>query len=96
MPKYPTATIAGLKRALTPGRHVHIENHRRPHMTRDTTVAPKTNTVDLCTWAMNEEGDPVESHFKWPKSAALSSGPTPDVVLVHADNLLFLTITIGD
>jgi hypothetical protein len=91
---HPLGTVAALKRALTPGVAIHIENHFRPVATRDTVVHPKTNTVDLVTEA---PGAPRGSHLRWPKAADLRPFEGDDRrVHIDKDGTPFLTITIKE
>lgn len=78
-------TVAHLRRTLTPGTRVRIVNHRLPHISRDTRVHAKTNTVDLCTWAVDKSGQEVASHTPWPKAAELR-GDDADPDTFHIDS----------
>lgn len=94
------STVAGIKRALTPGTPVRIVNHLHPDISRTTTVHAKTNTVDLVTYATNKSGKVIGSHTEWPKKKQLRMGDTPDTFHVdHVDGETrtpFLTITVLD
>ena len=79
---HPLATTAALRRALTPGTIVKIENHWHPHTSRTTTVHAKTNTVDLVTYAYNREGKLVPSHMSWPKKGEVRPGADDRTVLI--------------
>ena len=87
-------SVAAIKRQLVPGVTLRIVNHIRPVANRVTTVTPKTNTVDLCTWAENAKGEQVESHMRWPKAADLRPGDLPNSFHIDSDGTPFLTVTI--
>lgn len=85
-------SVAHMRRTLTPGTRIHIENHFRPAATRDTVVLAKTNTVDLVTEGRGRDGSIVASHLAWPKAHELSgSGNTFELAKNGAP---FLTITL--
>lgn len=89
-------TTAALKRRLTPGTPIRVTNHLHPHLCRDTTVSPRTNTRALATYATNNEGVVVTSYTDWPKAHRLTWDPaTPDTVHIdHGPGEPFLTITV--
>lgn len=89
---HPLATVAAVKRALTPGTTIRLVNHIRPQASRTTVVLPKTNTVDLVTHA---EGAPRGSHLRWPKAADLRAEESdPRAFHIDSDGAPFLTITV--
>lgn len=66
------ATVADMRRTLTPGTRVKITNHRFARLCRETVVTSKTNTVNLVTWGENPLGRKVEFHAAWPKAERLT------------------------
>lgn len=93
---HPLSTVAGIKRALTPGTTIRLVNHLRPQASRTTVVLPKTNTVDLVTHA---EGAPRGSHLCWPKAKQIRADED-DLRTFHIDHVdgdkrvPFVTITV--
>lgn len=88
---HPLSTVAGLKRYLVDGTTLRLENHIRPHASRTTFVLPRTNTVDLVTWA---EQAPQGSHMRWPKAADIRPGNTNRQVHIDSDGQPFVTLTV--
>lgn len=75
--------LAEMKRRLTPGTRIHIDNHRRPVATRDTVVLAQTNTVDLVTHGVDGNGKDVESHMEWPPADALRPNDDGSVTVME-------------
>jgi hypothetical protein len=66
-------SLAAIKRRLTVGTAVHIENHRNPGMSHDATVVTvQTNAIAL---SVPPGGKHTRSWFRWPKAAEIRVNP---------------------